>query len=142
VKAAAWLILPLTLAAAPLHAVAADDAAVEAMQEYLEFAEATAGVILPEQLTEDVFSEIFFVDARDPSQFEEQTIPGAVNIEWRQVLARRSELPRDRKVVLFCNTGARSAQATFALRVAGMGNVVVLQSGIEGWLESAPYKPE
>lgn len=54
---------------------------------------------------------------------------GARNIEWREVPTRASEIPRDRKVILFCNTGSLSAQALFALRVAGYGNALVLQTG-------------
>lgn len=127
---------------ASFTAARADDAAVEAMQEYLDFANYEAGIILPEQLTEEIFNDVLFVDTRDAGQFAAGTIPGAVNIEWRQVLARRDELPTDRKVVLVCNTGSLSAQAAFALRVAGMENVLVLQSGLQGWRENAAYTPE
>jgi rhodanese-related sulfurtransferase len=125
-----------------LHPVWAGNAAVEAMQEYLDFANYEAGIIVPEQLTEEIFRSVFFVDTRDAGQFEGGTIPGAVNIEWREVLARRDEIPTGRKVVLFCNTGSLSAQAAFALRVAGMDNVLVLQTGLRGWKETAAYQPE
>lgn len=125
----------------PLHAVVAESPAIEAMQEYLDFANYEAGIIVPEQLTEEIFDSILFVDTRDAGQFEAGTIPGALNIEWREVLARRDEIPTDRKVVLFCNTGSLSAQAAFALRVAGMENVLVLQSGLRGWQENAAYRP-
>jgi len=126
----------------PLHRAWAENAAVEAMQEYMDFANYEAGIILPEQLTKEVFDSVLFVDTRDSDQFEAGTIPGAVNIEWREVLARRDEIPTDRKVVLFCNTGSLSAQAAFALRVAGMDNVLVLQTGLIGWKKNAAYKPE
>jgi rhodanese-related sulfurtransferase len=138
-------MLRVTLAVvllAPLQPGWAEDAAVEAMQEYLDFANYEAGIIVPEQLTEEIFPGVLFVDTRDPAQFEAGTIPGAVNIEWREVLARRDEIPDDRKVVLFCNTGSLSAQAAFALRVAGMDNVLVLQTGLQGWTRSGPYRPE
>jgi rhodanese-related sulfurtransferase len=36
---------------------------------------------------------------------------------------------KDRMTILFCNTGSLSAQAAFALRVAGRSNVVVMQTG-------------
>jgi rhodanese-related sulfurtransferase len=51
------------------------------------------------------------------------------------------EIPTDRKVIVFCNTGSLSAQAAFALRVAGFDNVVVMQSGFLGWLANAAYRP-
>lgn len=116
---------------------AADEAAVEAMKGYMEFATYDAGIILPQQLTKDVFDSVLFVDTRDAGQFSKETIPGAVNIEWREVLNRIEEIPENKKVILFCNTGDLSAQATFALRVAGRENVVVLQTGLIGWKQNA-----
>ncbi|AXS39834.1 rhodanese-like domain-containing protein [Breoghania sp. L-A4] len=121
--------------------VRADEDAIEAMQGYMEFAPYDAGIIVPEQLTEDVFPDILFIDTRDAEQFSAETIPGAVNIEWREVLGRIDEIPDDGKVVVFCNTGSLSAQAAFALRVAGRENVVVLQTGLIGWKQNAPYRP-
>jgi rhodanese-related sulfurtransferase len=126
----------------PLATTASDNAAVDAMEEYLEFANYEAGIIVPQQISKEIFDSMVFVDTRDAEQFSAGTIPGAINIEWRQVLSRRHEFPTDRKVVLFCNTGSLSAQAAFALRVAGMDNVLVLQSGLQGWLQNAAYKPE
>ena len=43
--------------------------------------------------------------------------------------------------ILFCNTGSLSAQAAFALRVAGRENVLLLQTGFIGWQADAAYKP-
>lgn len=120
---------------------AADEAATEAMQEYMEFSSYEAGVILPQQVTKEIFDNVLFIDTRDTGQFEEATIPGAVNIEWREVLSRIDEIPTDKKIILFCNTGSLSAQATFALRVAGRENAVVLQTGLSGWKKDAAYKP-
>jgi rhodanese-related sulfurtransferase len=119
----------------------ADEAAVEAMAEYLMFQEYESGIILPQQIDQSVFEAVTFIDTRDLEQFEKQTIPGAIHIEWRQVLERMDEIPTEKKVIVFCNTGSLSAQAAFALRVAGFDNVVVMQSGFLGWLDNAAYKP-
>ncbi|MEO1949410.1 sulfurtransferase [Thioclava sediminum] len=121
--------------------ILAQDAAIEAMQEYMMFSEYEAGIILPQQIDQAVFETALFVDTRDAEQFEAATIPGSVNIEWREVLDRIDEIPKDRMTVLFCNTGSLSAQAAFALRVAGRTNVVVLQTGFAGWEKDAAYKP-
>jgi rhodanese-related sulfurtransferase len=56
-----------------------------------------------------------------------------VNIEWRKLPGRRHDIPRDRTVLVYCNTGSLSAQAVFALRLLGWDNVKVLQEGILGW---------
>jgi 3-mercaptopyruvate sulfurtransferase SseA len=37
-------------------------------------------------------------------------------------------------VLIYCNTGSLSAQAGFALRVAGWSNVRILQGGYQEWL--------
>jgi rhodanese-related sulfurtransferase len=121
--------------------VFAQDAAIEAMQEYMMFSEYESGIILPQQIDQTVFETALFVDTRDAGQFEEGTIPGAVNIEWREVLDRIDEIPEGRMTILFCNTGSLSAQAAFALRVAGRSNVVVMQTGFTGWQQDAAYRP-
>ena len=115
--------------------------AEEAIQEYLDFSTYEAGIIMPAQLTEDVFNDFLFVDTRDEEQFNNETIPGAINIEWREILLSKDELPEDKKIILFCNTGTLSAQAMFALRVIGYENALVLQTGFRGWLSDAAYKP-
>ena len=109
---------------------------------YMDFATEAEGIILPQQLTEDIFGDIHFVDVRSAEAHATGTIPGAVNIEWRQVPGRLAELPESGMVVLFCDTGVRSSQATFAARVLGRSNVLVMQSGYQGWLRDAAYKPE
>ena len=119
----------------------ANEAVIEAMGEYLMFQEYESGIILPQQIDQSVFEAVTWIDTRDSEQFDKQTIPGAIHIEWRQVIERMDEIPTDRKVIVFCNTGSLSAQAAFALRVAGFDNVIVMQSGFLGWLENAAYRP-
>lgn len=119
----------------------ANEAIIEAMGEYLMFQEYESGIILPQQIDQSVFEAVTWIDTRDSEQFDKQTIPGAIHIEWRQVIERMDEIPTDRKVIVFCNTGSLSAQAAFALRVAGFDNVVVMQSGFLGWLDHAAYRP-
>jgi rhodanese-related sulfurtransferase len=106
---------------------------VDALSGYMEFTEYSSSLIWPEQIPKEDWKKVFIVDARDADQYTKEHIPGAVNIEWRQAVARRNELPRDRMVVMYCNSGSLSAQAVFALRLVGYDNVKVLQDGIEGW---------
>ena len=107
--------------------------AIDSMAEYLDFVDYGGATIFPEQIPAKDWKNFFIVDARDAAQFEKEHIPGAVNIEWRQVLARRSELPKDKPILIYCNTGTLSAQAGFALRVAGFDNLRILQGGMREW---------
>ena len=107
--------------------------AIDAMEEYLDFVDYGGATIFPEQIPAKDWKSFFIVDARDAAQFEKEHIPGAVNIEWRQALARRSELPKDKPILIYCNTGTLSAQAGFALRIAGFDNLRILQGGMREW---------
>ncbi|WP_439110016.1 rhodanese-like domain-containing protein [Lentibacter sp.] len=131
--------LALAFLAAPAFA---DEAAVaEAVQGYMDFATYEQGIILPQQIDAEVFAAATFIDTRDAAQFAQGHIEGAQNIEWREIPARLDELPESGMVIFYCNTGTLSAQATFAARLLGRENVLVLQSGFLGWQETAAYKP-
>jgi rhodanese-related sulfurtransferase len=136
----ALLIGAAALLAAPAATFAADNAAVKAMEEYFEFSEYGGATILPEQIPAEDWKKILVIDTRDADQYKADHIPGAINIEWRQVLGRRAELPGDRMVLVYCNAGTLSAQAGLALRVAGMDNVRILQGGFSEWKAKGGFK--
>jgi rhodanese-related sulfurtransferase len=127
-------ILTLATALAFAPATWADQAAaINEMEGYLEFVDYGGGVMFAEQIPKADWAKIFVIDARDAGQFAKGHIPGAVNMDWRQVLAKRNTIPKDRPVLIYCNTGSLSAQAGFALRIAGWDNVRILQGGMEEW---------
>jgi rhodanese-related sulfurtransferase len=107
--------------------------AVDVMEGYLEFVDYGGGVIFAEQIPADEWKKMIVIDARDAGQFAKAHIPGAINMDWRQVLAKRNTIPKDKPVLIYCNTGSLSAQAGFALRVAGWDNLRILQGGMEEW---------
>ena len=111
----------------------AEESVIEAMREYMEFAEYAEGTISRDQLASVDEKDIFFDDTRSEEQFGAGHIPGARHIEWREILARRDEIPMDVPVVLYCETGILSSKAQFALSVAGRDNVKVLWGGYLMW---------
>ncbi len=133
-------LLACTLLAVP--ALAQDDALAERITDYMDFATYEQGIIRPAQLDQQVFEAATFVDTRSAEQYEAGHIPGALHIEWREVPGRLDELPESGMVILYCNTGSLSAQATFAARLIGRENVLVMQGGITGWQQDAAYTPE
>ena len=126
--ATAGSLLLASAAHADNKAIATDE-----MEAYLEFVDYGGGVIFAEQIPKDEWPKMVVIDARDPAQFAKGHIPGAVNMDWRQVLAKRNTIPKNKPVLIYCNTGSLSAQAGFALRVAGWDNVRILQGGMEEW---------
>ena len=129
---AALVLLSAAIFTRTAVAVEADPVAA-AIEEYMEFTEYSSSLIWPEQIPKQDWKNIKVIDARDATQFAKEHIPGAVNIEWRKIVARRAELPSDSMVLVYCNSGSLSAQSVFALRLLGMDNVKVLQDGFEGW---------
>ncbi len=127
--------LAVALALAAFTTAHADNKAiaVDEMEAYLEFVDYGGGVIFAEQIPKDEWPKFLVIDARDAGQFAKGHIPGAINMDWRQVLAKRHEIPKNKPVLIYCNTGSLSAQAGFAMRVAGWDNLRILQGGLEEW---------
>ena len=125
-------LLAFSLLVSPVMADVKEDT-IKGMEEYLDFVDYGGGTIFPEQIPKEEWKKFFIIDARDKDQFAKGHIPGAVNIEWRQVLNKRNEIPKTKPVIIYCNTGSLSAQGGFALRVAGYDNVRILQGGFVDW---------
>ncbi len=106
---------------------------MDELSGYLEFVDYGGGTIFAEQIPRSEYTKMMIIDARDAAQYAKEHIPGAVNIEWRQVLAKSAEIPKSKSVLIYCNTGSLSAQAGFALRVSGWENVKILQGGFAEW---------
>jgi rhodanese-related sulfurtransferase len=106
---------------------------IDEISGYLEFIDYGGAVIFAEQIPRAEYSKMMVIDARDAGQFSKAYIPGAVNIEWRKVLEQRAKIPKDKMVLIYCNTGSLSAQAGLALRLVGYDNVKILQGGFEEW---------
>lgn len=71
------------------------------------------------------------IDVREKSFFDAETIDGAINIPTSQMRERLNEIPKDKKVVLFCNTGFQSYVASRILLQKGYTDVFSLAGGIE-----------
>ncbi|MBX3618956.1 MAG: rhodanese-like domain-containing protein [Rhizobacter sp.] len=88
---------------------------------------------MAEQIPAEDYKKLFVLDVRDAAQFAKDHIPGAVNIEWRKVFAERAKLPRDKTVLVVCNTSSFSGQVAMALRMDGFENVRILHGGYDEW---------
>lgn len=72
----------------------------------------------------------FLVDIRSKEEFSAETIEGAINIFTPELRERYVELPKDKKIVLFCNTGFQSYVASRILLQKGFDRVYSLTGGI------------
>ncbi len=78
-----------------------------------------------------------FIDVREPNEWNLGHIPGALHIP-RGILEQNIEAvaPRDRRIVLYCASGNRTALAADALQQMGYTNVASMAGGIRGWAEA------
>ena len=56
------------------------------------------------------------------AQADKARVPGAANIEWRQVFAQRAQLPRDKTLLVYCNTSSFAAQVAMAPSAAAVSS--------------------
>ena len=77
-------------------------------------------------------NEPFVVDVREPVEFAAWSIPSAVNIPMGELVARDSEVPDDREVVIVCASGSRSSAAAELLSRTGRP-VANLSGGMASW---------
>ena len=72
----------------------------------------------------------FLLDVRDADELEEfGKLPNAVNIPLAQLRDRLGELPRDRRIVTYCQKGQRGYLAACALHGNGFDDVANLRGG-------------
>jgi molybdopterin/thiamine biosynthesis adenylyltransferase/rhodanese-related sulfurtransferase len=104
-----------------------------------EAQEAAAGsTITARQLKDmqDADENIFLVDVREPNEYEIVSIPGSVLIPKGEFLsgAALERLPQDKRVVLHCKSGARSAECLAIVKNAGFSDAVHVGGGVLSWV--------
>jgi sulfur-carrier protein adenylyltransferase/sulfurtransferase len=76
------------------------------------------------------------VDVREDREWNLGYIPGAIHIARGTLEGRiESAVPRQRKVVLYCARGNRSALAAVTMGEMGYHDVTSLAGGIQSWVD-------
>ncbi|RUT73648.1 CoA-disulfide reductase [Ancylomarina longa] len=71
----------------------------------------------------------YILDVRTPDEFQLGGIEGAVNIEIDQIRNRLDEIPKDKKIILYCGVGLRGYFASRILTQNGFTDVYNLSGG-------------
>ncbi|WP_035165639.1 FAD-dependent oxidoreductase [Caloramator sp. ALD01] len=80
--------------------------------------------VATEEIKKEQSNEPLIVDVRTEEEFEYGAFPGAINIPLDELEYRIDELGnKDRKIILYCASGARSAYAVQILRAYGFTNL-------------------
>lgn len=77
--------------------------------------------------------EVTVLDVRNRAEFEAGHLPGAMHIPVGYLRARLAEIPRDKPIIVQCQSGGRSAIATSVLQQLGVTTATDMSGGYNGW---------
>lgn len=112
--------------------------------DFLAQAKAEVENLTPDQVAAELESgDAVLVDLREPAEREAASIPGTIHVPLGMLeLAADPALPNhqpelrpDRRVILHCAAGGRSALGAKTLKDMGYSNVAHLDGGITKWAQ-------
>ncbi|OUD12019.1 rhodanese-like domain-containing protein [Thioflexithrix psekupsensis] len=77
----------------------------------------------------------YLIDVRTPEEMAQASIDGAVPMPLTVLPLRTQDVPKDRDVVFYCRSGARSGQACMFMRQHGYKRLYNLRGGIISWVQ-------
>jgi adenylyltransferase/sulfurtransferase len=77
--------------------------------------------------------DVYFIDVRDPDQFEEEHVAGIVNVPLSQLFEWMGGCDRKKPVIVLCANGKKAGIAADVLKHAGFIDVRVVAGGILSW---------
>src|SRR6266513_1891323 len=85
---------------------------------------------------QDRGDNIYLIDVREPNEYEIVSIPGAALVPKGEFLsgAALEQMPQDKRIVLHCKSGARSAEALAIVKNAGFSDAVHVGGGVLAWI--------
>jgi rhodanese-related sulfurtransferase len=100
---------------------------------------ANASTAIPEVTAADaadlLMHDALLIDVREPVEWNTGHAPSARHIPLSQLTRYLCDLPKDRRIILVCRSGNRSAQATAILTAAGL-DASNLTGGMSAWARS------
>jgi glyoxylase-like metal-dependent hydrolase (beta-lactamase superfamily II)/rhodanese-related sulfurtransferase len=74
------------------------------------------------------------LDVREPEEFAQGHVPGAMNLPQADLASRLDGLPRDHPLYTICHSGRRALNAARFLKQTGFSGVINVKGGTEAWL--------
>jgi len=106
-------------------------------KELVAEARASVAEIDPADAAHHAQSAVTVIDVREPAEFAEGHLPGAVNIPRGVLEFKVNDHPaltdRDRDLVIYCKTGGRGALAAQTLSRMGFSGIFNLTGGFDAW---------
>lgn len=78
-------------------------------------------------------TDIQFIDVRTPGEFKGNHIRQFKNIPLHQLEQKSSTLSKDKEVVVICQSGMRSNNASKVLKKLGFKSILNVKGGMSAW---------
>ena len=75
----------------------------------------------------------YLLDIRSEAEVVHGMLPDSTHLPMHLIPLRMNDFPKDKEIVLYCRSGARSHHACMYLMQQGMQNVINLKGGIIDW---------
>jgi len=88
--------------------------------------------------------DLALIDVREPNEYEIVSIPGSELIPKGEFLGGSAlgGLPQDKRIVLYCKSGTRSAEVLAVVKGAGFADAIHVGGGVVAWVNQIePDKP-
>ncbi|WP_038248030.1 rhodanese-like domain-containing protein [Ghiorsea bivora] len=85
------------------------------------------------QLVKDQDKGTIFLDVRTPGEYQSGHVPHAKLIPVQTLANRLNEVPKDKKIVVYCESGVRATRAAELLVNQGYTNVLSMKASMRGW---------
>jgi len=81
-------------------------------------------------------NEFYLLDIRSEAEVVHGMLPNSAHLPMHLIPVRMNEFPKDKEIVLYCRSGARSYHACMYLMQQGFNNVINLKGGIIDWVRN------
>ncbi len=80
--------------------------------------------------------DLVVLDVRTKEEYEISHLQNAILIPVSELAGQLAELDKDKKILVYCNTGIRSAMASKILVNNGFSSVYNMLGGIDDWIKA------
>ena len=104
--------------------------------DLIEEAKAKIREVTPEETMADTNPNLVLLDVRERNEWNLGHLPNAIHIPRGSMETKIEALiPRDKHIIIYCQSGNRSAFAAETLQEMGYEDVASMARGIRGWVD-------
>ena len=87
------------------------------------------------KLKEEMGSEITILDIRPKEEYEQEHIPGAINLDYdgHQFQEKVEKLDKEKKYLIYCKSGVRGGYFMGKMKDSGFHGAFNILGGFVGW---------